>query len=235
MSAGHATTACAGGVDVPAYLTRTYSWAYVHPRAVDLFERQWLVNLILLGNFARLREAALAALGTDHRGRTLQIGCVYGDLTLRLAQRIGGRGALDVVDVLPIQLRNLARKLPRTAPVALINGDSARLDIPSRTYDRALLFFLLHEQPTDVRRATLAEALRVVRPGGRIVVVDYHRPRRTHPLRWPMLAIFRLLEPYALTFWKEEIDGWFRRQAHGCAVHKSTAMGGLYQVLTVMR
>ena len=48
---------------VPSYLSDTYWWAYVHPRAVRLFERQWLVNLILWGNFARLRDAALDALG----------------------------------------------------------------------------------------------------------------------------------------------------------------------------
>ena len=36
---------------VPAYLEETYWWAYVHPNAVSLFERQWLVNLILWGNF----------------------------------------------------------------------------------------------------------------------------------------------------------------------------------------
>src|SRR4051812_39825350 len=39
-------------VGVPAYLQETYWWAYVHPNAVRLFERQWLVNLILWGNFA---------------------------------------------------------------------------------------------------------------------------------------------------------------------------------------
>ena len=47
---------------IPAYLHETYWWAYVHPSAVRLFERQWLVNLILWGNFAKLRDAALAQL-----------------------------------------------------------------------------------------------------------------------------------------------------------------------------
>ena len=44
---------------VPAYLNETYWWAYVHPNAVRLFERQWLVNLILWGNFAKLRKFRL--------------------------------------------------------------------------------------------------------------------------------------------------------------------------------
>ena len=42
---------------VPRYLLANYWWAYVHPNAVKLFERQWLVNLILWGNYNRLRRA----------------------------------------------------------------------------------------------------------------------------------------------------------------------------------
>ena len=96
---------------IPAYLEKTYWWAYVHPRAVALFERQWLVNLILWGNFERLRDEALDALGQTLHGRTLQIACVYGDFTTRLARRIASAGSLDVVDVLLIQLHNLRGKL----------------------------------------------------------------------------------------------------------------------------
>ena len=46
-------------VPMPLYLEQTYWWAYVHPNAVRVFERQWLVNLILWGNYSRLRDAAL--------------------------------------------------------------------------------------------------------------------------------------------------------------------------------
>src|SRR6266567_1210601 len=88
---------------VPAYLKETYWWAYIHPWAVRIFERRWLVNLILLGNYARLRDVALDEIGPRADGRTLQVACVYGDLTARLGERIGANGTLDVVDVMPIQ------------------------------------------------------------------------------------------------------------------------------------
>jgi ubiquinone/menaquinone biosynthesis C-methylase UbiE len=223
----------AGGPVVPGYLAETYWWAYVHPRAVRLFEREWLVNLILWGNFGRLRDAALDALGKRLDGRTLQIACVYGDLTTRLAARVASGAQLDVLDVLPIQLDNLARKLPRGTGVELVHGDSAALPLESAGYDRALLFFLLHEQPEDVRRATIAEALRVVKPGGRIVIVDYHRPRRLNPLYWPMVGILRTLEPYAIDLWQHEIPDWFPPDARVADVNKVTSFGGLYQLITI--
>jgi ubiquinone/menaquinone biosynthesis C-methylase UbiE len=215
---------------VPSYLAQTYWWAYVHPNAVRLFERQWLVNLILWGNFARLRDLALEALGPRLDGRTLQIACVYGDLTERLGARLAPGGSLDVVDVLRVQLDNLAHKLSGDPRVGLLHADSAALDLPDASYDRALLFFLLHEQPAAVRRRTLAEALRVVKPGGRVVIVDYHRPHRLNPLYGPMALVLGLLEPYALDLWRRELGAWLPQ---GASVRKRTLFGGLYQLAIV--
>jgi SAM-dependent methyltransferase len=59
--------------------------------------------------------------------------------------------------------------------------DSAALSFADGSFDRALLFFLLHEQPQAVREKTLAEALRVVRPGGTLTIVDYAPPSRQSP------------------------------------------------------
>src|SRR5262245_55374267 len=76
------------GISIPAYLEETYWWAYVRPQAIAFFDHEWIVNLILLGNMAQLRNMALEALGSPIRGHTLQIACVYGDFSVRLAQRL---------------------------------------------------------------------------------------------------------------------------------------------------
>lgn len=220
-------------VAVPDYLAKTYWWAYLHPRAVYLFERQWLVNLILWGNFGRLRDAALDSLGERLDGRTLQIACVYGNLTRRLLSRLDKGATLDVVDILPIQLDNLAHKLPPNSGVNLIHGDSTALDFESGSYDRALLFFLLHEQPEDVRRKTIAEALRVVKPGGTLIIVDYHRPHPLNPFYLPMTGILGTLEPFALDLWRHNITEWFPPSRKIANLEKRTMFGGLYQLITV--
>ena len=220
---------------IPNYLRQAYWWAYIHPTAVWLFEREWLVNLILFGNYARLRDAALAAIGATVGGRTLQVACVYGNLTPQLRQRLGPDARLDVLDILPIQLDNLSRKLPPDERVALLHGDSAALACPDASYDQLLLFFLLHEQPRQVRAATLAEALRVVKPGGRIVIVDYHRPVALHPLRPLMRAVFRQLEPYALDLWQYPIEEMLHAGRRPASMDKKTFFGGLYQRLVLER
>lgn len=213
---------------VPDYLVQTYWWAYVSPQAIRFFERPWLVNLILWGNYRSLEAAALDALGPDFSGETLQIACVYGDLSPRLARALPADGALTVVDVVPDQLANLERKLPRGHGVALGLGDSAALPLETGRFHRALLFFLLHEQPEAVRRRTLAEALRVLRPGGRLVIIDYHRPRPWHPLYWPMVAILKTLEPFALDLWRHPLEHWLPPEVR-VRLSRRTRFGGLYQ------
>jgi ubiquinone/menaquinone biosynthesis C-methylase UbiE len=218
---------------IPAYLQQTYWWAYIHPNAVTFFERQWLVNLILWGNFARLRDAALDELGREVTGRTLQVACVYGNFSTRLAQRLAPNASLDVVDVLPIQLHNLREKLPAGAPVTLHQRDSTALGFTDQSYDQVILFFLLHEQPEAVRRNTLREALRVVKPGGRLVLVDYHLPRRLHPLRYLFRPVLKALEPYALDLWRHDITEWLPEGIGAEQIRKQTYFGGLYQKIVI--
>jgi ubiquinone/menaquinone biosynthesis C-methylase UbiE len=217
------------GPVVPHYLNAYYWWAYVHPNAVRVFERQWLVNLILWGNYRRLRDAALAEFEHSFSGKTLQVACVYGDLTSRLSEEAAlGNGSLDVVDVLPVQLANLRRKLPPNAPVRLVVMDAARLDMPDAQYDRALVFFLLHEQPLHYRKRTLSELQRVVKPGGKIVIIDYSLPRWWHPLRYLWRPLLARWEPFALDLWQHEIASWLPAGRYD-QLRKETYFGGLYQ------
>lgn len=219
---------------IPAYLRAHYWWAYVHPNAVRVFEREWLVNLILWHNYRRLTQAALDTLGETLPGRTLQIACVYGDLTPRLARRAkAGSGTLDVVDVLPVQLANLRRKLAPDAPARLLMRNAENLALPDGSYDRVLLFFLLHEQPEDVRRRTLQEAMRVVRPGGTVVVVDYARPAAWHPARYLWLPILRVLEPFARDLWRRDLTTWLPEPWASRTLPRTRFFGGLYQMVQI--
>ncbi len=202
---------------------------------MHLFEREWLVNAILFGHYATLRNHALAALGSTIHGRTLQVACVYGNLTASLLARLAPAAQLEVVDVLPIQLKNLRAKLPADARVTLTQANSSALAMPDASVDRVLLFFLLHEQPEAVRRATLGEAMRVVKPGGKVVIVDYHRPAPWHPLRPLMSRIFRRLEPYASDLWQHQIEHFLPAGVQPASATQRTWFCGLYQRLVWTR
>jgi ubiquinone/menaquinone biosynthesis C-methylase UbiE len=220
-------------VSTPAYLEKTYWWAYVHPKAVVFFERQWLVNLILWGNFGKLRDTVLDELGYPIHGVVLQIACVYGDFSVKLAERLSAGGSLDIVDVLPIQLENVCRKIPASSSVRIMQRDSTSLRFADGSYDQAVLFFLLHEVPTSVKEKTLSEALRVLKPGGKLVIVDYHQPSIFHPLRYLLPPMLKILEPFALDIWKESIESWLPKDSLTVITAKEFFFGGLYQKVVI--
>lgn len=222
-------------VPMPRYLEQTYWWAYVHPNAVRVFERQWLVNLILWGNYARLRDAVFAELDVPVAGKLLQVACVYGDFTQMLARQLGPQGTLDVADVAPVQIENLKRKINGHPRVAVHHQDSGDLAFTDAGYDTVVLFFLLHEMPETVRARTVAEALRVVKPGGKVIFVDYHRPAWINPFRYLMMPVLAWLEPFAMDLWRREITDWLPASATPARIDKRTYFGGLYQKVVITR
>jgi ubiquinone/menaquinone biosynthesis C-methylase UbiE len=220
---------------VPAYLEETYWWAYTHPNAVRVFERQWLVNLILWGNFAKLRDLALHDMGQVITGQALQVACVYGNFTEHVVRRLGPDAHLNVIDIAPVQIANLQDKLGPQKQVSILQQDSSALHFADASHDTVVVFFLLHEQPVDVRHKTIAEALRVTKPGGKIIFVDYHKPKATSPFRYLMVPILSTLEPFAMDLWNGNIADWLPKGCSITSLDKQTYFGGLYQKVIITR
>ena len=215
---------------IPDYLQDTYWWAYVHPKSVWVFEREWLVNLILWGNMHKLTLAVLDEMDLQPQSSVLQVACVYGDFSNRLASHLGKtQSRLSIVDVAPIQISNIEKKLATHDNVSAHHQDSTCMAFPDDSFDETVVFFLLHEQPEDARRKTVAEAIRVTRPGGRVIFVDYHGPKRSNPMRYVMKPILTLLEPFAMDLWREELPAFMPAEITPEQVSSSFYFGGLYQ------
>jgi ubiquinone/menaquinone biosynthesis C-methylase UbiE len=214
---------------IPKYLQETYWWAYVHPTSIQIFERQWLVNFILWGNFARLRDTCLDEIGETIAGQNLQVACVYGDFSQKMATRLDSESEFHVIDIAPVQLENAHKKLKNHSNVYLHHQDSTCLDFEDDKFDNIVVFFLLHEQPETVRAKTVEEVMRVVKPGGKVVFVDYHRPHWANPMRYIMFPILHFLEPFAFGVWNKEIIEWVPAGLRPKHISKETLFGGLYQ------
>ena len=215
---------------IPDYLQDTYWWAYVHPKSVWVFEREWLVNLILWGNMKKLTNAVLDEMELQPNSSVLQVACVYGDFSNRLASHLGQtQSRLSVLDVAPIQIDNIEKKLAAHDNVSAHLQDSTCMSFPNDSFDETVVFFLLHEQPEHARRKTVAEAIRVTRPGGRVIFVDYHGPKRSNPMRYVMKPILTMLEPFAMDLWREELPAFMPAEIKPEQLSSNFYFGGLYQ------
>jgi arsenite methyltransferase len=110
----------------------------------------------------------------------VDLGAGTGLVTLQVAQRLQG-GRVIAVDIAPEMLEQLARRarafgLHDRLEERLAPADDTGLE--GASVDRVVSVALLHEVPSPA--AVLAEAYRLLRPGGRLALRDFaHRPSRS--------------------------------------------------------
>lgn len=188
----------------PEYLARHYWWAYLSPVGVWFFSHHITINLILFGQYRRILNALIARLASASCGRILQLTCAYGELTPTLAQYTG---ELHLNDVALIQLKVAQQGLlnkHRAALLARMNADSSAY--ATNCFDTVVIFFLLHELPADARKRALHETIRVLKPGGRLLIVEYAPDLGNHFLhRAPWRWILEYLEPFLHDFWHSDL------------------------------
>jgi ubiquinone/menaquinone biosynthesis C-methylase UbiE len=100
--------------------------------------------------------------------RVLEIGC---GTALQLVRYRGDGRRLVGVDLDPGMLMRARENLVGQGDLVL--GDGGRLPFDDGSFDLLLACFTLHEMPTETRRSTLAEARRVLGPGGRVLLTDF--------------------------------------------------------------
>jgi ubiquinone/menaquinone biosynthesis C-methylase UbiE len=149
---------------VPAAGRRALTRLYDPVVALTMREGSWRPPLV---------EGISASLPPG--GLVVDVGAGTGALALRLAAR---RPDARVVAVEPDEeVLGIARAKPGAERVEWRQGLAGRLPLEPGEADAAVLSLVLHHLTPGARRAALADLLRVLRPGGRLYVADWGRPR----------------------------------------------------------
>lgn len=215
---------------VPKYLSEVYFWSYLNPKNINFLDREWVVKTILWWQHNKLSRAAFEPI--KQGASVLQAAAVYGKFSRKLAETIGADGELKVIDVAPIQVEHTTKKLEAYPQASVELADASTLT--GQSYDSVVCYFLLHEIPDDYKTKVLDNLLRHVKPGGNLIIVDYHKPHWAHPIKPISSLVFDLLEPFAKTLWRKTIPELASSPEDYNWQHK-TFFGGLYQRLVVTK
>lgn len=124
------------------------------------------------------RRRTVRALELAGRARVLDLATGTGDLAIDIARMCPGAEVIGL-DPSPRMLAIARAKLARRGladRVTLVLGDAQQLPYASREMDAATIAFGIRNVPD--RSAALREMARVVRPGGRVAVLELGEPRR---------------------------------------------------------
>ncbi len=131
-----------------------------------------LVNSVLSGGTDEgWRRRAARATGLTAGGSAVDVACGSGKLTARLARIAGAGGRVVGLDFSPQMLEMARREHPG---IEFVEGDALKLPFEDASFDASTIAFGLRNLADPVRG--LREMLRVVRPGGKAVVLEFVRP-----------------------------------------------------------
>jgi len=131
-------------------------WAFTHGRTRAF--RETLVSL------ARLKPGE----------SVLDIGCGTGSLALAAKRHVGSNAevtGLDASDEMIARAKSKARR--RGIDVSFTHGIVEALPFEDDRFDVVLSTLMLHHLPRPARRRCASEIRRVLKPGGRVLVVDF--------------------------------------------------------------
>lgn len=140
-----------------------------------------------IGGEHQLRQRIVALAGLRRGDCVLDVGCGTGTMATMMAERVGAEGQVVGIDLSP-RMIEIARRKATTAQLTFLHASAEDIPFPDEHFHAVTITYALHEMPRAARRNTLNEIHRVLKPGGRLVAVDYYEPRR-----WSRKAVVRLL------------------------------------------
>ena len=135
------------------------------------------VEVLFKGTANAMRRQALPPLaetfsGRDQRKlRLVDLGCGTGRF-LDFVKQAWPRLPVVGIDLSEAYIRHARRHLKRRARTDFVVANAEAIPVPDASCDAVTSIFMLHELPPDVRRSVIREAARVLRPGGRLILVD---------------------------------------------------------------
>lgn len=137
-----------------------------------------LTQLLTSGKYHQLQESVVALAAIQPGEKVLDVGCGPGRLVIIAKQKAGaaivyGRDAAP--EMIALAKQNAARA---GVEVDLWAGLVEALDFSDNTLDVVISTFVFHHLPDDLKTRALSEIYRVLKPGGRHLLVEFEPPKK---------------------------------------------------------
>ena len=133
-----------------------------------------LIWLMTLGRERRFRERLLRPAHLQPGESVLDVGCGTGTLAIAARRQVGSTGSVTGVDPSPEMLARASRKAEKAGlEIEFTPGVAESLPFSDGRFDVVLSTVMLHHLSGKVRPQAVSEMRRVLKPGGRLLAVDF--------------------------------------------------------------
>lgn len=212
---------------------------YSNMRLIKLVDFQPVISAILLFQYHRLVSKIVAGLRHSdlHGKKVLITSCAFGNVMPRVAKAAfqSGTERLLVADIIRNELDHARTKLADYAgKVDYVEENATAMKLGDGIVDANVMFFLLHELPHDLKLQALREAGRVLAPGGKLYLGEFHRPdlRVLRALSW---TYFKVFEPFGLALWDTHEPLEYLESMGGWKCERTTYFFGNFQIITATK
>ena len=157
----------------------------------------WLVRVLALGGERRFRRRTLDLANLQPGESVLDVGCGTGTLLIEAAKRVGAAGAAHGIEPSAEMVAHARRKASaRGVTVNVQEGSADRLPYSDAAFDVVFSTLVLHHLPSPMQAEAIGEMRRVLRPGGRLVIVDMEDPK-TVSAAVALITLFHKIRSHA--------------------------------------
>ncbi|NEO27858.1 MAG: methyltransferase domain-containing protein [Kamptonema sp. SIO4C4] len=176
---------------------------YLTPGAAVSYDP--ITQYFLPPNETWVRQAAIDKIGGSPR-RILDLGCGTGSTTLLLKQAFPDAEVIGV-DLSPYMLFMADYKAKQQQlSIRWKHAKAEATGFPEASFDVVTASLLFHEIPVSTAQTILAEAFRLLTPGGQIIILDGNQ-ETLHQTAW-LTEIFE--EPYIKEYAQGSLNQWLQ-------------------------
>lgn len=220
--------------DLPAYIDFIYGHIYKHPDKCVSLDNDLSCSLRTFFQYKKLVNAAVKELKMNQS--ILQMGVTFGSQIDEVAMAVGAYGQYDIIDINPQQVSRITEKYWKVYQGMKIFKQDAGTLKAAANYDAVICFMLLSEVPSATKTKIVNNALRMVKPSGKVIFIDWHNPLYYHPLRYLVRMYNRLHHPFVERLWDREIDTYAAPELKTQFIwRKSTYFGRMFQKMVAVK
>ena len=135
-----------------------------------------LAWILTHGRERAFRERLIGLAALEQGDSVLDIGCGTGTLAIAATRHVGPAGTVYGIDASPQMIARATRKAVKAgAPAVFQVAAAEQLPFPDARFDVVLSTLMLHHLPRNTRQQCASEIRRVLKCGGRVLVVDFGR------------------------------------------------------------